>query len=374
MAKKSVGIIINPIAGIGGRVGLKGSDGEDTLERALALGAKPESQLRAKRALSALCEIKDEIDIYTYGGDMGETLLLAEGFAPIVLGRPKGEKTSAADTIEAAQAMLRAKVNLILFAGGDGTARNIHQAVQSSVPVIGIPAGVKIHSAVYATTPENAGVVARDYLRGEIETIQECEVMDIDEDLFRQGRVSAKLYGYMSVPVAGGRVQRMKDGGGDEDDRSGMAAHIVDRMKEDVLYIIGPGSTTASIMEDMELENTLLGVDVVKNKKLVASDATEAELFELLKDPEQKAKIVVTVIGGQGYLFGRGNQQLSPRIIRRVGIDNIHVASTPSKLVGLRGKPFLVDTGDAELDKELKGYVEVVLGYGHTAIYDVSND
>lgn len=373
MTKKSVGIIINPIAGIGGRVGLKGSDGEETLEKALSLGGKPESAARTKRALDGLAPIKDELDVYTYGGDMGETLLSSAGFSTKIVGRADKEKTSADDTIKAAKAMREAGVDLILFAGGDGTARNIYEAVGTDVPVIGIPAGVKIHSAVYATNPENAGVVARDYLEGQIDTLEESEVMDIDEDLFRQGIVRAKLYGYMTVPVSGGRLQRMKDGSGDEDDRGGMAAHIVDRMKDDVLYIIGPGSTTRSIMEDMERPNTLLGVDVVKNRQLVAADVTEAELWELLSDPKQKAVIVVTIIGGQGYLFGRGNQQISPRIIRRVGIDNIIVASTPTKLVGLLGKPLLVDTGDAELDQELNGYVEVVLGYGHTSIYSVAN-
>lgn len=374
MTKKSAGIIINPIAGIGGRVGLKGSDGAATVERAISLGGKPESALRTKRALDALFDIKDDITLFTYGGDMGDDLLKSAGFDPVVVGTPNATKTTAEDTIIAAKAMRDAGVDLILFAGGDGTARNIYEAVDLDIPVIGIPAGVKIHSAVYATNPENAGVVARDYLLGEIDTVAESEVMDIDEDRFRQGRVSAKLYGYMMVPQASGRVQRMKDGSGDEDDRSGMAAHIVDRMKDDVIYIIGPGSTTKSIMDDMELENTLLGVDVVKNRQLIASDVTESELWALLEDPDQKAIIVVTIIGGQGYLFGRGNQQISPRIIRRVGIDNILVASTPTKLVGLMGKPLLVDTGDAELDDELNNsYVEVVLGYGHTSIYSVAN-
>lgn len=374
MKKKSVGIIINPIAGLGGRVGLKGSDGPDTVERALALGGKPESPLRAGKAIEQLLDIKEDIEIYTYGGAMGEEKLRELGFDVTVVGRPGGVKTTAQDTITAAQALRDAGVDLIIFAGGDGTARNVCEAVGLSVPVVGIPAGVKIHSAVYAINPRNAGLAAKEYLQGKIQELNESEVMDIDEDLFRQGRVSAKLYGYMMVPASRSRIQNMKSGGGSEaGDLAGMAGYIVVNMVPDTLYIIGPGSTTRSIMEDLELPNTLLGVDLVKNKQLVASDVTEAQIWEYIQDENQPVKIVVTIIGGQGALFGRGNQQISPRIIRRVGKENIIAAATASKLIALGGQPLLVDTGDAELDEALAGFIEIVVAFGQTSFYEVSN-
>jgi len=372
--KKKIGVIINPIAGLGGRVGLKGSDGPDIVERALALGGKPEASIRASHALTILAEMKEPPEIYTYGGNMGENQLKELGFAIIVLGSPVGAQTTPQDTIDAAKLMRDAKVDLIMFAGGDGTARNICEAIGDSVPVIGIPAGVKIHSAVYAINPRNAGLVAKDYLEGRIKKLKESEVMDIDEDLFRQGRVNAKLYGYMNVPESGSRVQNMKSGGASEEaELLGMAGYIVCNMEDDVIYIIGPGSTTRSIMEDLELPNTLLGVDVVKNKQLIASDVTEPQLWDLIKDPQQKVKIIVTIIGGQGNLFGRGNQQISPRIIKRVGKENIIVAATNSKLLALQGQPLLVDTGDINLDQELCGFIQVVVAFGQSTICQIAN-
>jgi len=370
--KKSVGIIINPIAGLGGRVGLKGSDGVDTVDRALALGGIPESPFRAGQALEQLLDIKDKIDVFTYGGAMGEEKLAELGFTALVVGQPKLVRTTADDTIDAVTCFKEQGVDLIFFAGGDGTARNICEIVGLEVPVIGIPTGVKIHSAVYAINPRNAGLAAREYLEGKIKGLRECEVMDIDEELFREGRVSAKLFGYMNVPDAQSRIQNMKSGGGsDKGDLAGMAGYVAAQMQPDTIYIIGPGSTTRSIMEDLGLPNTLLGVDVVKDGKLIASDVTENQLWELIKDESLEVRIIVTIIGGQGYIFGRGNQQISPRIIRRVGKKNILVAATAKKLVALKHQPLLVDTGDVDLDEELSGFIEVAIAFGQTSIYTV---
>ncbi len=370
--KKSLGVLINPIAGLGGRVGLKGSDGADTVERALALGGKPESPQRAGRALEELGEIADQLDIYTYGGAMGEDTLRSLGFAAQVVGSPAGPHTTAQDSLLAAKLLKEAGVDLLLFAGGDGTARNICEAVGMEIPVIGIPAGVKIHSAVYAINPKNAGMAAKEYLEGKITNLKESEVMDIDEELFREGRVSARLYGYMNVPSAQSRIQHTKSGGAsDEGDLQGMAATVAEEMEEGTLYIIGPGSTTRAVMQELGLPNTLLGVDVVQNRQLVAQDVTENQLWELIQNPALPVKIVVTVIGGQGSLFGRGNQQLSPRILRRVGKDNILVVATAAKLVALKHQPLLVDTGDPALDEELQGYVKVQIAFGQTMVYEV---
>ncbi len=374
LRRKKVGFIVNPIAGLGGRVGLKGSDGADIVEKALALGGKPEAPIRAGYALSVLAEMKERPKVYTYGGSMGENQSKEFGFETIVLGFPNEARTTPQDTINAAKLMREAEVDLIIFAGGDGTARNIYEAIGYSIPVIGIPAGVKIHSAVYATNPRNAGLIAKDYLEGRINQLRESEVMDIDEDLFRQGIVNAKLYGYMNVPESGARVQKMKSGGATEEgDLYGMAGYVVCNMEEDTIYIIGPGSTTRCIMQDLGLPNTLLGVDVVKNKQLIASDVSDMQLWELIKDPREKVKIIVTIIGGQGNLFGRGNQQISPRIIRRVGKENIIVVATSSKLIALKGQPLLVDTGDPDLDQELGGYIEVIIAFNQSTYFEVSN-
>lgn len=248
--RKSIGVLINPIAGLGGRVGLKGSDGPDIIEKALAMGAEPESSVRASYALKQLVEIKEEIDFYTYGGEMGEKQLKELGISPIVVGKPKSKQTTAEDTVMAAKLLKELEVDLILFAGGDGTARNIFESIGDSVPVVGIPAGVKIHSAVYATNSRNAGITAREFLIGNIENVKLSEVMDIDEDMFRQGRLSAKLYGFLKIPEAGNRMQNTKSAAPlEEEELMGLVEHIVSRMEKDILYIIGPGSTTKAIME-----------------------------------------------------------------------------------------------------------------------------
>ncbi|MGR6836937.1 ATP-NAD kinase family protein [Syntrophomonas erecta] len=368
---KKLGLIINPIAGMGGKVGLKGSDGIEILKKARELGATPEAPRRSIEALKILGEIKENIQIITYPREMGEDEAREAGFDPVVTGSIHSGETSANDTIQAAQAMQEQNVDLLLFAGGDGTARNIYNAIGSSIPVLGIPAGVKIHSAVYAVNPKSAGEAAKLYLQDKVVNIREAEVMDIDEEAFREGRVSATLYGYLKVPELKKFVQSVKSGTRSEKaEVLGMAAQIVADMEDDVFYVIGPGTTTRSIMEQLVLPNTLLGVDIVRNKQLVANDVTEEILYKTIKN--HKAKIVVTVIGGQGHIFGRGNQQISPRVIREVGKQNIIMVASKDKLVSIQPMPLLVDTGDPELDQELSGYIRVVTGWQDSVIYKVS--
>jgi predicted polyphosphate/ATP-dependent NAD kinase len=371
---KKLGVIVNPIAGMGGRVGLKGSDGVDILQKAREMGAEPESPRRAVEALKIIATIKDEIEVLAYPYEMGADECREAGLEPEVVGSIKTGATIPEDTMKAAQLMAEKKVDLILFAGGDGTARNIYSAIGLDIPVLGIPAGVKIHSAVYAINPRSAGEVARLYLQGKVVNMREAEVMDIDEDAFRQGRVNARLYGYLRVPVER-RVQSVKSGARSEQaEVQGMAADVVAGMEKDVLYIIGPGTTTRNIMDRLNLPNTLLGVDVVLNRELKASDVSEKKLYSLVSEHKGESRIVVTAIGGQGHVFGRGNQQISPRIIRKVGKDNILVVASRDKLVALQPHPLLVDTGDPELDQELSGYVRVTTGWEDSVMYRVSND
>lgn len=365
-----LGFIVNPIAGMGGKVGLKGTDGTEILQRARELGAEPEAPKKAIKALEILTPLRDKLRIITCPGDMGENEAVAAGFVPTVVGDRKDD-TGPEDTEQAARHMLNLGVDLLLFAGGDGTARNIYNAIGAKMPALGIPAGVKIHSAVYANHPRSAGEVALKYLQGELETLREAEVMDIDEEAFRQGQVTAELYGYLQVPYERQLVQSLKAGRteGEEAALDAVADRIIDEMELDVLYIIGPGTSTRPIMDKLDLPNTLLGVDLIKNRRLVASDVSEQEILRHLDG--QQAKIIVTVIGGQGYIFGRGNQQLSAKVIQKVGKKNIRIIATKNKIVSLRGQPLLVDTGDDEVNAEFNDYMRVVTSYNEEMMYKV---
>lgn len=370
--KRRVGLIVNPVAGMGGRVGLKGSDGAAVLQTARQLGATPTSPRRAVEALKRLTSVKMNVDLVTYPLEMGASEAVEAEFEPIVVGSITRGETTAADTERAAREMRELGIDLLLFAGGDGTAVNIYTSIGGSVPVVGIPTGVKMHSAVFAVNPRAAGDLVVAYLNGATRGTREAEVMDIDERAFREGRVSAKLYGYLRVPLERTLVQSLKaeSRGGEESSLEGIAWDIVDRMEDDYLYIIGPGTTTRNIMVKLGLEYTLLGVDVVWRRQLVGKDVNEAQLLRLIEG--RKARIVVTPIGGQGFLFGRGNQQLGPSVIRAVGRENIIVVATPSKIHALNGRPLLVDTDDDEVNEMLSGYLKVTTGYSERIVYRVA--
>ncbi|MGD0802916.1 MAG: ATP-NAD kinase family protein [Candidatus Bathyarchaeia archaeon] len=366
-----LGFIVNPVAGMGGRVGLKGSDGIRTLRKAKELGATETSPARAVETLKHLTSLKGEIELITYPGEMGKDEALSAGFEPRVLGKIKPGETTSADTKAAASEMARLGVDLILFAGGDGTARDVFEAIDGKVTALGIPTGVKIHSGVFAVSPAAAGELAAKYLRGEVTSVQQSEVMDIDEEAFRENRLSARLYGYLRVPSEESYVQGSKEASPTQEDENlkAIAADLADEMDPDTLYVLGPGSTISSVTEHLRLAKTLLGVDVVKGGKIVASDVNEDQIINIVTG--KRAKIIVTVIGGQGFVFGRGNQQISPKVIRAIGKDNIVIVATPAKLATLHGKPLLVDTGDPTLDRELSGYTRVVTDYGRRVVYRI---
>ena len=368
---KRLGLIVNPVAGIGGRVGLKGSDGAEIQKKALELGAVPQSLNRAVQALERIKSVSD-LEVITYPGEMGEDAARECGFEPTVIGSIQPGETIPEDTRMAAREMLQLNVDLLLFAGGDGTARDIYNAVGEGIPVLGIPAGVKIHSAVFGTNPLNAGDLAALYLQGKVSNLREAEVMDIDEEAFRQGVVSAKLYGYLKIPFERRLVQSLKtpSSPGEQVAMAAIAADVVSKLEDGWLYIIGPGTTTRAITSRLGLDKTLIGVDVVAEGKLMAADMNESRLLELLEG--RKAKIIVTPIGGQGYIFGRGNQQISPEVIKKVGRENIIVVSTTGKIHSLGGRPLRVDTGDREVDEMLSGHIRVTTGYNEQIIYRVS--
>jgi len=367
-----LGLIVNPVAGLGGSVALKGSDGEDTAAKAIALGAEPKSNSRTKAALEVLVPHQSNITIYTVNDEMGEQTAKALGFNTQVVYQSNSPTTSD-DTEAAARLLQQQGVDLILFAGGDGTARNICHAVEDSVPVLGIPAGCKIHSGVYAITPKAAGRVVEMLVKGELVTLSDADVMDIDEVAFRQGTVKAKRYGEMQVPSEVRYVQAVKNGGKETDELvlADIAAYVVSEMDADTLYVMGSGSTVGAVMEEMGLENTLLGVDLVEDQALVGQDLTAQQLLELTSGRE--TKLVITLIGGQGHIFGRGNQQLSPALIKAIGRDNIIVVATKTKLQALNGRPLICDTGDSELDDELSGYIRVTSGFNDHIMYAVGH-
>jgi predicted polyphosphate/ATP-dependent NAD kinase len=373
-----LGFIINPIAGIGGSVALKGSDGEGIAEKALSLGATAKANQRACLALEILRPYKDNMTIYCADHLMGEDMAKSLGFTTEVVYQSHDPKdTTAADTENTVAALFDKNIDMLLFAGGDGTARNVCKMVGDKFPVLGIPAGCKIHSGVYAVTPKAAGRVVEMMLTNQLVTLTEADVMDIDESLFRQGIVKAKRYGEMQIPAELRYVQAVKSGGKELDDLvlQDIAAHVINEM-DDELFVIGSGSTTAFLMEELALDNTLLGVDLVQEKDLIASDVTEPQLWqavELASKSENNIKLVITLIGGQGHIFGRGNQQLSPRVIRAIGKENILIIATKAKLTALSSRPLIADTGDSDLDIELSGYLPVITGYKDQVLYPVAS-
>ncbi|MBU2892371.1 ATP-NAD kinase family protein [Colwellia sp. D2M02] len=383
MSSFKLGFIINPIAGIGGSVALKGSDG--MAMHALALGAKPKANERAALALEVLQPYKEQLSIYTASGEMGEHCAQQLGFNVNVVYQTQQVQTHSDDTELAVRALIDEKVDVILFAGGDGTARNIANVVASEehfqVPVLGIPAGCKIHSGVYAITPKAAGRVIELMVTKELVTLTTGDVMDIDESLFRDGIVKAKRYSEMQIPSELRYVQAVKSGGKESDELvlQDIAANVIEEMAEynETQFIIGSGSTTAFLMAELGLENTLLGVDIVYQQALLCSDATETEIIESIEQHSGVTKLVITLIGGQGHIFGRGNQQLSPRVLRAIiaqegGKNNIVIIATKTKLAELANRPLISDTGDNGLDQILSGFMPVTTGYKDQVLYQVA--
>jgi predicted polyphosphate/ATP-dependent NAD kinase len=369
-----VGLVVNPIAGMGGRVGLKGTDG--VLEEALERGAQPAAGHRAALMLQrflAACEGlpgAPEVVWVTSAGPMGAVALdeagVPGGSVEVVHEAPDPSATTAEDTIAACRAVEDAGVGLLLFCGGDGTARDVLRAVDQRVPVLGIPAGVKMHSGVFAVTPAGAADTLLDYLQGRLD-VAEADVIDLDEDLYREGEWNLKMFGTASTPyepslIQGGKVMVS------EASEKGLLEDIAECIEEyiheepDTLWLLGPGGTLRFIGEWLKIDKTLLGVDAVVAGEQVGKDLNEAGILELM-GMYGKARIVVSPIGAQGFFLGRGNLQLSPDVVRRVGVDGFDVVSTPAKLA--RTPVLRVDTGDSDVNGMFRerGHMGVLLGY-----------
>lgn len=369
-----IGLIINPIAGMGGRVGLKGTDGKDILAEAIEKGAKEEAPGLAMQALRELLPLGGSLEILCASGDMGQNQCVALGLTHRVVYETSKIQTDGNDTIAAAKEMEHANVDLLLFAGGDGTARDIFTGIETRLPALGIPAGVKIHSPVYANTPKKAGQLAVAYFLDSRPTLRLEEVVDLDEAALRNGQVVTSLFGYLRVPYKKEYLQNKKAPTplSDGEAQTAIALDVIDHMEEGVRYIIGPGTTTKAVLTALGLSATLLGIDVVQNRQLVAGDCSESGLLELIETGT--TKLVLTPTGGQGYLLGRGNQQLSPQVLKHIGKENIIILATDAKLLQQKGRPFLLFTGDAGLDRELSGYYKVQTGYRSQVMAKVSAD
>lgn len=362
MQRFKIGLVLNPIAGLGGPAALKGTDGPEIALLALARGSRCHVTDRTVTCLSQLKPISHLLSIVTCPGDMGEQACSQAGLPCETVGL-RAEQTSAEDTSDAVKLFQHLGVDLILFAGGDGTARDIADVILPGQITLGIPCGVKMHSGVFANNPQSAGNVVNSMVKGELVTALTGEVRDIDEVALREGVVRTRHYGELCIPAEIRYIQQTKESGKEVEPlvMSEIAADVIDNIVAGVTYFIGSGSTTREIMNSLVLDNTLLGVDVIRDGGLISADATEPELFELAQSTP--TRIVVTIIAGQGHLFGRGNQQFSPRVIRAVGLDNIIVIASKTKLETLGNRPILVDTGDIELDQALCGMVRVITGY-----------
>ncbi len=364
-----VGFIVNPIAGMGGRVGLKGTD--DVLNEAVSLGAKPLAPDKAEETLrdflSNYSTKKDVICWFTCSGSMGFDELKNVGIKNVeMVYSPSCVNTSSDDTKKACEIFLEKKVDLILFCGGDGTIRDIFCVVDKKVPVLGIPAGVKMHSGVFGVNTRAVAKMLHEFVNHSL-TVGDVDVMDLDEELYRRGEWKVKLFGVAKGIVEPTYVQVGKtvfESISDDAVRDELAEHIIDEMKkyDDFLFLMGSGGTIDYIARKIGLDNTLLGIDAVYNKKMIDKDINEEGILNLLEE-YPKVKVILSPIGAQGFILGRGNLQLSPAVIRKVGLDNIIVVSTPSKLVST---PFIrVDTGDKDLDHLFaeKEFMMVVIGY-----------
>jgi predicted polyphosphate/ATP-dependent NAD kinase len=367
-----IGVIVNPIAGIGGAAGLKGSDGVEIQQAARARGAQPQAGLRMRAALAMLSGQSAAVTLMTWGGAMGADVLAGLGFAVQVLGEPADPSTDR-DTREAARAMVAAGIDLLLFAGGDGTARDLAETLPPQLPVIGIPAGVKMHSGVFAVTAQAAGELVLRLLAGGLVGAEIAEVRDIDEAALREGRVATRYYGELCVPTVGGYLQHVKSGGRE------VEALVLDEIAETVverlathtgLVILGPGSTLFAIKARLGISGTLLGIDLMRQGSLVASDVDAAVLDRLV---DADAVLVLSFTRNQGFLIGRGNQQLTPAVLRRIRRSNIWVVGSRGKLASLDGRPLLVDSGADDVDQRLAGIIEIISGYEDVLLYRVGS-
>ena len=361
-----IGFVVNPIAGMGGKIGLKGTD--NVLSEALAMGAKPVSPKKAVGFLKRLKELglTKRISLLTCPSVMGENEVKSAGLKAEILPISIGEKTSADDTKRVVKLMYDSNADLIVFVGGDGTARDTFDALEgkTNIAVLGVPSGVKMYSGIFAASVNDAADVVQSFLEGETQTA-DFEIVDADEDAIRSDRFSTKLYGYLKglfVPMRlVGSKQISPETLDERENQMAVARFVVEEMKPQATYILGPGTTIKCIADLLGVEKTLLGVDIYPGGRIL-KDVNEQMILQEVKD-WNNTWIVLSPIGRQGMLLGRGNQEISPEVVRRVGKEHIIVAATRNKILGIEGNVLRVETGDAEVDQMLRGYIRVAIDY-----------
>ncbi|MFX0184599.1 MAG: ATP-NAD kinase family protein [Candidatus Hodarchaeota archaeon] len=384
---KNLGLIINPIAGMGGKVGLKGTDSPEILQEARNRGAQP---IAGKRAISFLAELikypeHKKLNFIVPQGDMGEKIIDNSDTVSstlswqVITEIPIPKETSQENTFVVAEYLKSIKVDLLIFVGGDGTARDILQAIGSEFPILGIPSGVKMHSGVFCHGINKGVQILRQFVQNNIQFVQ-SEIIDIDEEEFRQDRIITRLYGVCLVPQVPSLMQLSKLTSyfqdSEKENLEGIIRSYKESIKPDILYILGSGSTIKELArafnKKIYYEKTLLGIDAIQNFNLVGKDLTESEIINILENRKFiSARIVVTIIGGQGFVFGRGNQQLSADVIRQVGLKNVDIVATRFKIESLSNRKIYVDTGDPNLDRQFVGYIKVLVDYNNYLMVEI---
>jgi predicted polyphosphate/ATP-dependent NAD kinase len=347
-----IGFLINPIAGMGGRVGLKGTDA--VVEEAIRLGAEPVAPAKAAQTLRLLCKTLEgearrvDLQWVTCSGAMGEDALRKAGFDKISILHETSATPTARDTVKATYALVQAGIDLILFCGGDGTARDITRITGEDVPVLGIPSGVKMYSGVFGVSPARTAEIIVRFVLGEL-PLAKVDIVDLDEEKYRKGEWSMRLFRSATTPYEPSYTQSAK-------------ALISESTDASVKSEIGPGSTVQIVAEHLGVRKTLLGIDAVLSGETVGHDLNEQGILKLL-ERHPVAELILSPIGAQGFVLGRGNLQISPTVMRKIGLDRLTVIATPAKL---KRTPVLrVDTGDEALDEALasRGYLSVITGY-----------
>jgi predicted polyphosphate/ATP-dependent NAD kinase len=367
-SRPRIGLVVNPVSGMGGRVGLKGTDG--LLAEALKRGAEPVAPGCMSRFLDRLGDEATMVEWVTCAFDMGadelaEADLRKGDHYQVAYTPPSLHDTNADDTARACKAILSRDVDVLVFCGGDGTARDVLGAVGSGAAVLGVPAGVKMFSGVFALSPEAAADVLSAFLAGKAET-GEGEVVDVDEVAYREGRLAVSLFGTMRILRARSLIQDTKrvSSLGDEGAIQDQIARFVVEMLERAdlpLTVLGAGTTVEAVARKLGVPKTPLGVDVVRGTELLMVDAAEEDLLRVMGG-EENVRIVLSPIGAQGFLLGRGNQQISPLVLEAAGGPGcLIIVATPHKLRAM--EVLRVDTGDPDLDTRLAGMRQIVSGY-----------
>ena len=377
-----LGLLVNPDAGLGGRLGLKGSDGQAEIAR--SMGAQDRSGPRMRAMLDHLITISKEnldgIQWYVSKGRMG-TDWISPAISSLEVIHSSSSSTDADDTSQLVGSMIGSDIDLLVYAGGDGTTRDVVAALSEygrpELPIIGVPTGVKMHSGCFASSPKAAAEVLSAWLEGDL-LLSSTEVLDLDEDLYRQGKWVVKLYAEAITPASPRWMQGSKmrvEASGEEEIIQGLADHVRETLIDDRMMIVwGSGGTLRTIGGILGFELNTLGIDITVGGNIIGSDLNENEILSALKEHQGDVILLLSPMGGQGFLIGRGNLQLSPDVLRIIGVNRVLGIVTPAKMLTLRS--LRIETGDSEMDQRFseKKYLKVLQGYRTTRVLKVSVD